>query len=280
MEQISQSIKQVDGSYSTVTDIKRQNPSFSRKWILKHLHRTGYRYHKLPKRRRVEKSKRYRSKHVLAVVSHLAQSLVNNTVSTYYIDEVHFPLEQTATSHWTRDSEICQEMVYNRRQVEPTKVSTIAMCNLEKIVAVQFFTKDITADDFLYFVQEALCRLHHASKVTILADQASWHTAESISSARAIKFLHLNAPGLFESNAIENCFSFIRAGFRKRPLVSSVDQEARLLLEIFFDPNNPKRLAGIARNHIRTLLSLLYHHHMSIVTQAEGEDEASSNDHQ
>ena len=109
------------------------------------------------------------------------------------------------------------------------------------------------------------------SKVTILADNATWHTAKSISSTKAFSFLYFNAPRLFQSNAIENCFSFVRADFRRRPLVKTLEDEARLLVKIFFDSENIKRFKGIARNHLRSLSNLLSHYY--IATEGEKEHE-------
>ena len=94
-------------------------------------------------------------------------------------------------------------------------------------------------------------------KVTVLADNASWHKTDSIMNSKAGKFLYFNVKGLFQANAIENCFSFVRAEFRKRLLVDSLEEEALLLAKIFFNSDNVKRFEGIARNHLRSLRMLI-----------------------
>lgn len=266
IQQLNDTIAEVEGTYSTVTEIKRRNPCFSRKWILRRLHATGHRYHLLAKKRKVEKEPRHSSKEVLAVVRHLAQCMANERVETFYVDEVHFPLYQTALRHWTT-GEQQEELVYNRRSVPDTKISAIALCDLEKFRAVQFFERDITADDFAFFMQEFLVTIGKPYRVSILLDNATWHKSNVIEQSGFKKLLFFNAPGLFQANPIENCFSFVRACFRKRPLVHSNVEEARLLAGIFFDSANIRKFEGISRNHLRSLLRLLYHHEMAIASR-------------
>lgn len=266
VDQLNKSISSLEGTYSTVTELKRLHPGFSRKWILRRLHETGFRYHMMAKKRRSEKTPRYSSKQVTSVVRHLAQCMMNPKVHCYYIDEVHFPLNQTALKHWTKGQEDNQ-LVYNRRPVKEQKISAIALCDLGGFRAVQFFQKDVTGEDFLFFLQEFLQSLDQSHKVTILADNAAWHKAKNVEGTRASHYLHFNAPGLFQSNPIENCFSFVRAGFRKRRYVETKEEEVRLLLEVFFDPENPKKMAGIARNHVRVLRHLLQYHVMALASR-------------
>ena len=214
---LNMSISKVNETYETVGDLKRKHPEFSRKWIGRQLRKAGLRWKMLERKLKIPKRDDTNSKQVVSVVSHLAQSLMNPKVDTFYIDEMHLPLVQTSNRHWTlADNDKHQEqLVYNRRPVEDTKLTVIAMCSLTSFVAIQAFLKEVTADDFLYFLQEVLKKMPEKSKVTILADNATWHTAKSISSTKAFSFLYFNAPRLFQSNAIENCFSFIRARFQK-----------------------------------------------------------------
>ena len=269
------SISKVNGTCATVGDLKRIHPVFSRKWISRQLRRTGLRWKMLEKNMKVPKKDDTKSKQVVSVVRHLAQSLINRKVDIYYIDEMHLPLVQTSTRHWTltHKDNSQEQLMYNRRPVEDTKLSVIAMCSLTSFVAIQVFQKDITADDFLYFLQEALTKVPERSRVTILADNATWHTARSIACTKTFSFLYFNAPRLFQSNAIENCFSFIRADFRRRPLVKSLEEEARLLVKIFFDSANYKRFPGIGRNHLRSLRYLLNTHYTAILNEEQEEQE-------
>ena len=280
IEELNQSINTVEGSCTTVADLKRRHPSFSRKWIAKQLKRTGHRWRLMTKRLKCDRRVRYSKRSVLEVVSHLAQALINPQVDTYYVDESHYPICQTATSHWTRTRAGDDSMVYNRRPGfgDEVKLTVISMCNLTSFVAVQVFNSDVTANDFLYFMQEALLAVPTRSKVTVLADNATWHTALCNRDTKATSFIHFNSPGLFQSNAIENCFSFVRNDFRKRPMVQTLEEEARLLLDIFYDPLNLRRFEGIARNHIRSLLNLLYYNYMAIATGNMSESSSSGSD--
>ena len=259
LEQLHQLTQEVQGTYCTVSDIKRQLPTFSKKLIARHLRRTGLRWRQLIKRRKNPKEERHPARQVTELVSHLVQAMNSPGTTVLYVDEAHFPLVQTATHHWTAPDH-CEDLVYNRRAVEEVKLSAIALCSLEGFVAVQIYRKDITIEDFLYFLQTAMERVVPGQRVTVLADNASWHTSQVITSSKAGKHLFFNVKGLFQGNAIENAFSFIRAEFRKRPVVQTIQEEAKLLVEIFFQAENKRRFEGIHRNHLRSLMKLLLKH--------------------
>lgn len=259
MDQLSSITSSIQGTYSTVTDIKRKLPTFSKKLIARHLKKTGLRWLQLPRRRKVPKEERHPAKQVTEVISHLVQGMNAPGTTVLYVDEVHFPLVQTSTHHWTA-VEHCEDLVYNRRAVDEVKLSAIALCSLEGFVSVQIYKQDITIEDFLYFLQSSLERVKPGHRVTVLADNAKWHTSQAITTTKAGKFIFFNVKGLFQSNAIENAFSFVRSEFRKRPVVNTVEEEARLLAEIFFQPENVKRFQGIHRNHLRSLMKLLLKH--------------------
>lgn len=256
MESMTTIVENVQGTYSTISDIKRKMPSFSKKLIARHLRRTGLRWLQLPKRRKHPKEERHPSRQVFEVISHLVQGMNSPSVTVLYVDEVHFPLVQTSTHHWTTKDR-CEDLVYNRRAVDETKLSAIVMCSLEGFVAAQVYRHDITLDDFLFFLQSCMMRNKPGQQVTVLADNATWHTSPVVTTSKAGKFMFFNVRGLFQSNAIENAFSFVRSEFRKRAVVQSIEEEARLLLEIFFQPKNQKRFLGIHRNHLRSLMKLL-----------------------
>jgi hypothetical protein len=271
LAQLSKSISQVNGSFACISDLKRFNPTFSRKYIAKQLKATGLRYQLVRKNELKPKQPTYNDKEVLKTVRHLAQSLRNNKVETFYIDEVHFPLCQTSERHWTKDQFQGHDLYYNRRLAYGVeKLSVIAMCSTERFVAVQVFKRDISGQDFLYFLQEALKLVPSSAKVTVLADNATWHTAEVVVKTKAASAIEFNARGLFQANMIENAFSFVRAEFRKRQNAENDEEEARLLLRIFFDPRNEHRFAGIFRNHLRSLLSLLVKHYTAVQSRQRG----------
>ena len=258
LEAIDQTVRKVEGTYSTITDIKRVLPGFSKRWISRKLRSTGLRWRKMVRKRKKEKKEQPEPTAVFEVVSHIVQALNNPNVDMYYCDEMHFPLFQTADNHWTKPGKSA-EMVYNRRAVPlpDHKLSAIAMCSLDSFCAVQIYKKDVTAEDFLFFMQEALKKMPQGRQVTVLADNATWHTSPKVVDTVAGKFIHFNVSRLFQSNAIETSFSFVRADFRKRPTVEKLEDEASLVLSAFFDPRNIERFRGVERNHLRSLKKLL-----------------------
>lgn len=257
LERLSASIAAMDTSFQTVADLRRLHPDCSKRFIRRQLRRTGFRYHLLPKRRKHPKDKSAEQDAVFKAISHIVQAINSQDAKILYLDEVHFPLFQTAERHWTRPDQVDQP-VYNRRAVDDrVKLSAIAACSLTQFEAVQVFRHDVTKWDFLYFIQELLSRQSPGQRVTLLADNASWHCSPSVTETNAGEYIFFNVKGFFMTNAIENAFSFVRSDFRKRPTVGTVEEEARLLLDIFFQPQNVDRFKGIFRNHLRSLTKVL-----------------------
>lgn len=256
MERLNLSLNSLQGTFQTISDLRRQNPKFSRKFIARHLKMNGYKWRQMQRKRKVPKKEKPEERKIVEVICHLALSHNSRSAKVIFIDEAHFPLFQTADHRWTL-ADRHEELTYNRRPASEAKLSVIAACDLEGFIAMQVYVKDITKEDFLFFLQELLKRYDKDTRVTVLADNATWHTSPTVMEARAGQFIHLNVPGLFRVNAIENCFSFIRSEFRKRPTVASLEEEAKLLVNIFFHIDNTSRFMGIHKNHLRQLLLLL-----------------------
>ena len=256
LAQIEETVQKVGGTYLTISDIKRQHAGFSMKWIRRRVRATGLRYRKMPRKRKVDKTVKPCPNKVFDVVSHLVQAIKDKDTEVFYIDEMHFPLFQTSDYFWTRPDQPT-DLVYNRRPVSDAKLSAIAMCSLEKFYAVQIFKRDVTANDFLFFLQTALKKVGQGRRVTILADNASWHTSPTVLQNAAGKFLFFNVARLYQANAIETSFSFVRSDYRKRPLVDTLEKEAYLILDSFMRPENVQRFKGVKRNHLRSLIKLL-----------------------
>ena len=278
LEMLDHSISHVNGTYTTLSDLKRCHPQFSRRYIAKRVRATGLRWLLMRKDRRKKKDPGYTDKDVISTVSHLAQSMDDKAVETFYLDEVHFPLEQTSDRHWTMADFRGHNLHYNRRLACGKKLSAIAMCSEERFVAVQIFQKDITGQDFQYFLVEAMNKVPRKSRVTVLADNAKWHKTKAVMKTKAFKAIHFNTKRLFQANLIENCFSFVRSDFRKRPLVESLEEEAGLLLRIFFNEDNERRFQGVARNHVRSLKKLLLDHYMAIQSRRKRFQERENQD--
>ena len=256
LARIDDCVAHLQGTFKTIADIKRENPDFSRKWIARKLKRTGFRYLMLTKQPKKPLPEKTNQREIIKVISHLTQALSSPQTVVIYCDEAHFPLFQTSERRWTLGMHL-DDRIYNRRTFPEAKLTVVAACDLTGFVAIQIFKRDCNSEDFLHLLQAVLERYDCTQKVTVLADQATYHTSARVLETQAGSFLHLNVPGLFRANAIENCFSFVRSEFRKRPFVETFEEEAALLVKIFFHPDNARRFEGIHKNHLRQLLLLL-----------------------
>ena len=253
------SLARLQGSYSTIADLRRQNPHCSRRWIGLRLKCAGYKWRKLRRNRKNPKKENPNVQRIVGSICHLVQAHVSPGVTVVFIDEAHFPLYQTSDHRWTLGLHH-DDLFYNRRPAPEEKLSVVAACTLSGFVAMQVFPNDVTKEDFLYFLQTLMARFGAEDRVTVLADNASWHTSPVVTESLAGKYLYFNSPGLFRINAIENSFSFARSEFRKRPLVQGIQEEARLLVNIFHHEDNARRFVGIHKNHLRQMLLLLRDH--------------------
>lgn len=256
IERLDESILLAREGFLTISDLKRRNTSFSRRFIGKRMKESGLRYRLMPKKRKLETPRHYSSTQVCRLVSHITQALSDSSSEMLYVDEVKFPLVQTAEKRWC-NAETFGEIVYNRRSVPDKTITAIAMCSTTKFEAVQFFANEVTGVDFLGFMNKAISSLPSNKTYTVVLDNATWHRAGIVESSTVNKYLVFNQPGLFQMNLIENAFSFIRHAFRKRPVFETDSDEVRHLTAIFFDAANEAKFQGILRNHIRVLMGFL-----------------------
>jgi len=254
LDKLDTDIKMADGGLMSVADLKRLNPTFSRKKILETLHMHDLRWRKLP----LAEPKNLwfpppNKNHVNQVISQLARVHDDPKSVMLFIDEMKFPLIQTAKYHWIR-RDATSDIKLNRRDVDNETLTAIAMCSTQQFVAVQLFRGEIKGVDFLNFLNQSIASLPADKNYLILADNATWHNSALVKSTKAYQFLHFNVPRMFQLNLIENAFSAVRAEFRRRPLVKQLEAEAGAIVRIFLSPDNPKRFCGYLRNHFRMLL--------------------------
>lgn len=252
---LHQTIKNIEDTGMSVSDIQRMHPSFSERRILEELHKSGMRYKLLPKKRKNPTVHVVNSTRVCRVISHICQGLADHNTEVLYCDEMKFPLNQTSTHSWTTKQDD-QRPVYNRRPDERI-LNAIALCTIRGFVAVQVFMREITGADFLYFLNKSIASLPTGKTYTVILDNATWHSSSVVMSSEAKKFLFFNEPRHFQLNIIEAAFSFVRGAFRKRPFVEGLEAESREILKIFFDEKNEQRFQGILRLHLRQLIK--YH---------------------
>ena len=193
---------------------------------------------------------------VREVIHHVAQCLNSPNCDMLYIDEMHFNLRQTALHRWTKKS-VRDLGVVNQRDTQDIKLTVIAMCSTRRFEFIQVFRRDINSKDFVYFLDVSLSLLPRDKKYSILADNAKWHLSDTVKQFKAFKYLSFNVPRMFQLNMIENAFSYVRHAFRCRPLVETIEDETKLLVDMFFDEKNDARFEGYHRNHLRNLRKYL-----------------------
>jgi hypothetical protein len=262
MESLQHTLDEVEDSYMTVNCIKRLHPSFSKFKIMKALHDRGLRY-RLMRKLSSKPPRVPNSTRICRVISHIAQALCDPSTTVLYVDEMKFPLRQTAKRQWQhKDKPVEQTMVENDRPVEKTTLTAIALCSLQKFEAIQVYTGEVTAVDFLYFLNTAMAHLPARKSYTIVADNATWHKADLVSTTKVSQFLFFNEPKMFQLNMVENAFSYVRHAFRIRRTVETVEEEVRQIVDMFFEEGNVKRFKGYYRNHMRMLQEFLEKHKM------------------
>ena len=172
-EELSQLHETIEGVLDTgmgVVDIKRIHPTFSKSRILEEMHEKGLKYTPLPRERRVPKFQPPCSTRICRVISHLCQTLADPNAEILYCDEMKFPLCQTSTHAWTNLPQE-ERPVYNRRPDERL-LTAIAMCSTKGFVAVQVYSKEVSAMDFLYFMNKAIASLPAGKSYSCLLDNA------------------------------------------------------------------------------------------------------------
>ena len=146
--------------------------SFSKEAIATRLRESGFRWRKLAQERKRPLYEPPDSTWVRTIISKLAQSLDSSDVVTLYCDEIKFSLYQTPTHTWHKlDNHT--DIKYNRRDCIDITLTVIALCSVEKFIAVQVFKEEVTGAGFLYFLAEATKKLDQSKKYIILADNAT-----------------------------------------------------------------------------------------------------------
>ena len=252
LQELRDMIREPANKYLMAKDYKRVHGKFSVKRVRAELKLQGRKWKKMP-RTRVKSIERVPDRdRMRKIISHITSALLSDNKEVLYADEMKFPLFQTPSFMWL-DEQMGDEM-YNNRQ-ENVMLSAIVMCSRRGFEAAQFFTEEVTAVDFLYFMQEAIRELPWGKQYSVLVDNAAWHTAKVVVDSDVWRFLAFNEPGQFRVNLIENSFSGVRAMWRQRPEVGSLVGEAETLQRIFCDAGNEERFKGYYYNHIRAMLS-------------------------
>ena len=261
-DQLDRSIEGIEAGFATVTDLKRLNPAYSRKKILARLHSTGLRWRKVPRFLKKPPRNKTDSKNVCSIVRLLAAAFYHDDVEVLYVDEMKLPLNQTAGSHWTMRDEP-DRTLYGARPIQST-LTAIALCSRTAFVSVVLLQTEVRTMDFVDFLQTSIGRLPNNKQYIILADNATWHKGHQMKKTGVLRFLRFNEPRQFRLNLIENAFSYVRSAYRKRPQQDTIEDEARTILQIFFDPVCSSKFEGFYRNHVRQLI-LMHEKHAALI---------------
>ena len=264
VENLRKDVRTLQEGYNTVTDLKRIHPSFSRKYILRVIRSSGFRWRKVRRQPKNPLPNYYNSRNICRVISHVAQGLQNNHTEMLYVDEMKFPLVQNSNYHWAEIG-VQDKVIYSQRTAENLVLTAVVLCSTRGFQAVQFFKGELSARDFYYFLNEAIQRLPLNQNYSIMLDNATWHTAVAVTTTPINDFLRFNEPRMYQINLIENAFSAIRHDFRKRPLVKTVEDEVRQIVALFFDERNERRFRGFHRNHVRMLIKYMERHRQRLM---------------
>ena len=261
-EQLNMSIEGLEEGFSTVTDLKRLNPSFSRKKILSRLHERGLRWRKVPRFLKNPPKNKTCSRNITEIIKLLTGAFYHHDVEVLYVDEMKFPLNQTSSSHWTFKNQE-DKTLYGNRPLNNT-LTAIALCSRSEFVSVMLVETEVRTNDFIYFLQTSIERLSNDKQYLIIADNATWHKGKNMNKTGVLKMIRFNEPRQFRLNLIENAFSYIRSTYRKRKQQLTIEDEARTIIEIFLDPVCKLKFSGFYRNHVRQLI-LMYDKHKQLI---------------
>ena len=250
-------IEELKEDYYTTRQIKRRHPTFSLKRIRAEIKSRNFRWRKLPAiSRRTIKYRAPSDAELVEMARKITYVHMQQDAELLFCDEMKLPLIQTPLKYWTTEGEE-DERAFNARQ-ENVQITAIVMCSKERFIAVQFFLGEVNGPSFTNFLQVAINHLPNDKKYLILADNARWHTSRLVQESDAFRFIIFNLPRQYQLNLIENSFSQIRYRFRARKRYTSLIEEFRAMVELFFDQENDKRFEGYYRNHLRNLEKHLY----------------------
>lgn len=180
------------------------NPSFSKRFILRTLKRTGHHWARLPRQRRVPLYADPQPASIRKVIRRLTTAFNDPSVRVLYLDEVKFPNFQTPDRVWLKRGDTEGTMIYNRRPTEYSLLTVIALCDHQQFLAIQIYANEITGVDFLFFLNSAIKTLDPRFKYLVLLDNASWHLARVVKQSKVFDALFFNVPRQYMLNLIGN----------------------------------------------------------------------------
>lgn len=256
MVQLSRTLSTVHNTFKTIQDIKKENPSFSRKFIARELHQRGLKWKEVPRAPFTPKERGIPPdpENICYVITNQAEILSRQDTVLIFMDEMKLHLYQTAPKHWTFDK-MPDTRQYDDRPSQRL-ITALAACTVEGFIAVNLVDGEVNSNDTAEFLERLIESQPNDKRYVILLDNATWHKSKLMNESDAWRFLLFNEKRQYKLNLIENAFSYVRDFFRKRPEFESREEEMRHILNIFFDSKQKERFEGFHRNHIRNLISM------------------------
>jgi hypothetical protein len=241
------------GDFKRLVETKQAGCRVSRKWISSKLKSHGLRYLKLQRKRIAGDKRKFNAEELKQVIWTVTQAWKSQDELLLFLDEVEFPLNNTADYCWCKPDE---KPVYNRRVLEQS-LHVIAICSSQSLVAFQIFPDKITKEAVHFFLTEVIRRQAADKKVSILLDNAGWHVAKLIKDSSMSDHLLYNVAYCWEANLIENIFSKLKSLWRRRKVVDTVEEEIDSLVKIMLEGTSETDFRGYRRQYLRQLLVLV-----------------------
>lgn len=263
---ISEVISDSNQPYFSISLLKRKLHArgfkCSPKFISRILKRKGLRWlpiKPLPvPQPRVIKTKEKERLHYLT--NYLAQAAIDESITMIFQDEIFLGLDQSPLMVWRKGKRFYRPTV---RMNSKLMLYCCVATKYTKIVALQVFTKPMTAQDFSGFLVStyaALKRSDPGLRHAVFMDNASFHTGLCMKNHPLEGIIIYNLPGLYMLNYIENIFSMFRYFFRSRPVVDTREQELQEIVKIAFRCNRLIPKSRYFYNHIRAVRDMLKKH--------------------
>jgi len=257
---VDQLIDQKKLRFSSLGEYKRrlnhQNIVASSKYISKRLKLKGRRFAKpivnqKPKRR---VATRENIEVLHSNLSIITQGLASTTSLVLTQDEIKFPISQVPTKIW-RQSDSLTDTIRTGPEVT---ITCAVLASLDHFLTIQFYSKEMTARDFEYFMVRSLELLQlRVSKTIIILDRAPWHQGADVLRSQVSKLFLFNLPGWYELNPVESMFSKIRKLFRSRAVCESIKEELIQIVSIFQRSNTTTKLGSWKRGFTKSCLKVL-----------------------
>lgn len=170
-------------------------------------------------------------------------------------DEMKFPVSQVAKKLWGLQNE---PGVERTADTEPC-ITAVVICDKDGFKAIQFFERELTSEDYQFFLMSCLHRFRTegVQKLKIIQDNAPWHSQKEGPAKQLLsRLVQPSIPGWPMLNFIENTFSPVRLKYRSSIKGTGLSERSRNIFNIFKNCNQTVKFEGSFRSYIRTLISI------------------------